>query len=203
MRTASFSDIGIEGHFGRTGGCRRVRGGRVEALGGLFWGVLGVKVSIQVNCAVHTNGRDNVWTGRRCMDKSTKIQLRISVEALAAFDAEAKAQGMTRTAFLINSAWKQIPLRKDHYESDSDTDIRGTGSDAGDSTQRARHRTSVPLLPAPTSSQDRLHSVQPMRNELAARGGHLQRPETQQDHAGHRLFKAGHQQYCSDCRSYF
>jgi hypothetical protein len=42
------------------------------------------------------------------MDKSTKIQIRISVEALAAFDAEAAAEGMTRTAFLINSAWQRV-----------------------------------------------------------------------------------------------
>jgi uncharacterized protein (DUF1778 family) len=46
------------------------------------------------------------------MPKSQRIEIRISNEALAAFDAEAAAEGLTRTAFLINSAWQRFHSAK-------------------------------------------------------------------------------------------
>ena len=42
------------------------------------------------------------------MPKSQRIEIRISNDALAAFDAEAAREGMTRTAFLINAAWQRV-----------------------------------------------------------------------------------------------
>ena len=42
------------------------------------------------------------------MDKSTKFQMRINAELLAAIDAQAEADGMTRTEFMVRAARSRL-----------------------------------------------------------------------------------------------
>ena len=42
------------------------------------------------------------------MDKSTKFQMRINVELLAAIDAQAEADGMSRSEFMVRAARSRL-----------------------------------------------------------------------------------------------
>ena len=87
-------------------------------------------------------------------------------------------------------------------QEETDADIRRAGANEAGTTQRTRHRAPVPVLQSATSETQRLHPVQSVREELAGRGGHHERPESE-PHKTHRVFKAGDRQYCSDCKAYF
>ena len=42
------------------------------------------------------------------MYKSERVQIRLSAELLTAIDAQAEADGMTRTTFIVNSCWTRL-----------------------------------------------------------------------------------------------
>lgn len=73
-------------------------------------------------------------------------------------------------------------------------------------SQRTGNRTAVPTVRKAKSKAERLHPVQPVRDELARGREHHGQPESRtlaEVHAGHQTYKAGEQQYCATCKSYF
>lgn len=88
----------------------------------------------------------------------------------------------------------------------SNVDVRAAGAIEAESQERSGNGTRLPVVRKTKSKAQRLHPVQPMRDKLA--GGREHHGESQggtlaEVHAGHQTYKAGEQQYCSTCRTYF
>lgn len=70
--------------------------------------------------------------------------------------------------------------------------------DFGGKAQRDGGRAGLPVLRKGKGDSRHVHKVQPVRDELAERGGRVEASP----HEGHRIRNAGGRRWCSDCKVY-
>ena len=83
-------------------------------------------------------------------------------------------------------------------------DAGRAGSGTAGAVKRKGNGASLPMVRKAKSPAVGLHPVQPVRNELDQRGGHLEGPKGgapggDVTHAGHRTYKNGDEWWCSTC----
>jgi hypothetical protein len=116
------------------------------------------------------------------------ISLRIQEDLLAEIDAEALAEDRSRNSTIIR-----------RLKGASHGNGRVDGADAGGKAGGSRDGTRLPVLPQAKGDKINVHPVQSMRNELVSGGQHL----SGSAHEGHKTFRAGDGNWCSDCKQSF
>lgn len=110
--------------------------------------------------------------------------------------------GLTLREVCVCALRSGVEFREKMQKEGKDADGRREGSGEAGKVKRGRRSAAVPVLQEAEGAEVGLREVQPVRSELAERGGSGEGPEVK-SHKGHLTFKYGEDHYCSTCNEYF
>ena len=118
----------------------------------------------------------------------------VDVTLVTRLKQEALTRGMTLRGYCL------AKLEASDDRDPKRNDLGGVdGANSGRTVSGSGNRARLPVLRKAKSDTKLIHPVQPLREKLDERDGHIQSSA----HEAHRTFLAGGRRYCSDCKSYY
>lgn len=118
----------------------------------------------------------------------------VDVTLVTSLKQEALRLGLTLRALCILKLGVESGIR---------SEVEGLDAvDAGAKVKRGRKRASVSVLQGGEGNAERLHSVQPLRDQLGQRGEHIEESVIAEvsGHERHNTYKTDFGRWCSTCK---